>query len=43
MDEQDIDPKEEMGDGIPEDIEGMMLENDDLSAEEDHLEGGFSY
>lgn len=43
MDEQDIDPKEEMGEEIPEDVEKMMLEDDGLSTEEDNLEGGFSY
>lgn len=42
MDEQDIDPKEDGGAEMPEDIEKMMAE-DDFGAEGDDAEESFSY
>lgn len=43
MDEQDIDPKEGAGENVPEDIERMMLDDDEIGTGEDPLEGDFSY
>ena len=42
MDEQDIDPKEEDGGEMLEDVEKMMLE-DDMGMESEDTVGGFSY